>query len=438
MGLGVSGAAAAHWCLSQGALVRGTDQAEQPAGAQALAHSGVELYLGGHRPEDFAWADLLVLSPGVDQRQPLVAGAVARGAEVIGEMELGWRFLTRPAVMITGTNGKSTVTTLIGRMLEAAGRRVFMGGNLGSPLCRALLDGQDFDWAVLEVSSFQTDTGPSLSPRVGLVTNLTPDHLDRYDSFEQYAASKLSLLAHQSGDQVGILCADDPELMARRNLAGGRLWLYGGRRPDGPGGWLEGGDLVLAPEPGQEVRLSGANSKLAGGFNRLNLLGASLAALAAGVEADAVQRVIDEFPGLSHRLQWVAEKNGVIFFDDSKGTNVGAVEAALAALERRAVLLLGGRDKEGDFRRLIPLIRQREAGVICFGEAGPLIQGQLAPDVQAELAPDLAGAVQAAARLAKPGQAVLLSPGCASFDAYTSYAARGDHFQSLVREADHD
>ena len=437
MGLGVSGAAAARLCLDQGAAVRATDLNPAPSGARELAGSAVGLHLGEHREADFAWAELLVLSPGVDQRQPLVAGAAARGAEVIGEMELGWRFLERPAVMITGTNGKSTVTTLIGRMLEASGRRVFLGGNLGRPLCQAVRDEQDFDWAVVEVSSFQTDTGPSLAPRVGVVTNLSPDHLDRYDSFEQYAASKLSLLARQQEGDVGLLCADDPELMERRWAAGGRLWLYGAGRPDGPGGWLEGRELVLDTGESRALRLSAARSKLAGGFNRLNLLAAALAARAAGASPAAMQQVIDDFPGLPHRLQWVAEKGGVIYYDDSKGTNVGAVAAALAALEPKAVLLLGGRDKEGDFARLIPLLKERTVAVICFGEAGPSIREQLSPDITAELAPGLAQAVETAARLARSGQVVLLSPGCASFDAYTSYAARGDHFQALVKEVAH-
>ncbi|MBA4358675.1 MAG: UDP-N-acetylmuramoyl-L-alanine--D-glutamate ligase, partial [Desulfovibrio sp.] len=203
--------------------------------------------------------------------------------------------------------------------------------------------------------------------------------------------------------------------------------------PKRPGGWLEGDDLVLDPGGDDLLRLSAAKSSLAGGFNRLNLLAASLASLAAGAPLAAMQRAIDRFHGLGHRLQLVAEKDGVAYYDDSKGTNVGAVQAALAALKQPVVLLLGGRDKEGRFADLAPQLRAGAVQVICFGEAGPSIAAQLAGLAQPKVVPDLAAAVSAATALARPGQAVLLSPGCASFDAYTGYAMRGDHFQALVR-----
>jgi UDP-N-acetylmuramoylalanine--D-glutamate ligase len=437
VGLGKSGASAARLCLLRGALVTATDAALNPPAAQGLAELGARLSLGGHRAQDFAEAQVIVLSPGVDNRLPEIQAAAARGACVLGELELGYRFLKAPAVMITGTNGKTTVTTLVGLMLEAAGLKVFSGGNLGTPLCELVAGPQDLDWAVLEVSSFQTDTAHELRPRVGVILNITPDHLDRYDGFEQYALSKYRLLARQAGDDVAILCHDDQEVAARAGLAPARVWAYSADGPRRPGGWLDGDDLLLNQGDGPDLRLSAARTRLVGGFNRLNLLAASLAASACGCPPTAMQAVIDGFAGLGHRVQYVATREGVDYYDDSKGTNVGAVQAALTALGRPTVLLLGGRDKEGRFADLAPQL----AGVttaICFGEAGPSIQGQLKGLVASEVAPDLPAAVRRARALARPGQAVLLSPGCASFDAYTGYAQRGDHFQALVRqEASH-
>jgi len=433
VGLGASGAAAARLCLKHGAQVIATDQAPSPSGAAAAREAGAELHLGGHRPEDFAWAEVVVLSPGVDQRLPEVRAAAERGAEVIGELELGWRFLTAPAVMITGTNGKSTVTSLVGNMLAQAGKRVFVGGNLGTPLCDFLNRGEEVDWVVLEVSSFQLDTASSLRPKVGVLLNISPDHLDRYRDLEEYAASKYSLFKNQGAGDVAVLCLDDPEVAARAESCPALVWGYAAQGPVEPGGWLMDDDLIIAAQAGTGLKLSLKASKLHGRFNRLNILAASLASLAAGADASSVQRAIDSFQGLPHRLELVERREGVFWFDDSKGTNVGAVAAALEALELRAVLLLGGRDKEGSFADLAPQIKKHVRRVICFGEAGPSIHGQVKGLVESELVADLAEAVAAARQEARAGEAVLLSPGCASFDAYTGYAQRGEHFQALVK-----
>ncbi len=434
VGLGASGKAAALLALSQGAQVRASDIMPQPPAAAELAAAGIRLSLGGHSPADFNWAQLVVLSPGVDHRLPEVEAARRRGAEVIGEMELGWRFLACPSVMITGTNGKSTVTTLVGQMLAQAGFKTLVGGNLGTAVCELAAGSAGADWAVLEVSSFQTDTMDRLRPQVGVILNIAPDHMDRYPDFAAYAASKFRMLSRQEGDDVAVLCADDPNVWARRKMAPALIWTYGQNGPRRPGGWLENNEMVLAPG-GEDLRLNTAKSPLPGGFNRLNLLAASLAALACGAPPEAIQQVVDSFRGLSHRLEFVAEAGGVAFYDDSKGTNVGAVAAALEAMDRQVVLLLGGRDKEGRFTGLGPLLSRRALRVICFGEAGPAIHRQVSPFVDSDLAPDLATAVAQARASAGPGQAVLLSPGCASFDAYDGYAQRGEHFQELVKEA---
>jgi UDP-N-acetylmuramoylalanine--D-glutamate ligase len=232
---------------------------------------------------------------------------------------------------------------------------------------------------------------------------------------------------------VAILCADDPEVAARAALAPARVWAYGAAGPRRPGGWVMGDDLLTDTGAGAPARFSAARSGLVGGFNRLNLLAASLAALACGAPAAAVQAAIDEYRPWGHRLAFVASVDGVDYYDDSKGTNVGAVQAAITALARPLVLLLGGRDKDGRFADLAPQLAAHVTAVVCFGEAGPVIHAQIKGLAKSEVAGDLAQAVARARALAAPGQAVLLSPGCASFDAYSGYAQRGDHFQALVR-----
>jgi UDP-N-acetylmuramoylalanine--D-glutamate ligase len=335
--------------------------------------------------------------------------------------------------MITGTNGKSTVTTLVGRMLAAAGKRVLVGGNLGTPLCEFINRKEMADWVVLEVSSFQLDTANTLRPKVGVLLNLSPDHLDRYRDAEEYAASKFSLFSNQGAGDVAVLCLDDPLVAARKDYCPAQVWGYAAEGPVEPGGWLMNGDLIIAAQPGTGLKLSAKSSRLYGRFNRLNLLAASLAALAAGADPFAVQAAIDAFQGLPHRLELVDRQDSVFWFDDSKGTNVGAVAAALEALALPTVLLLGGRDKEGSFASLQPQLDSYVQKVICFGEAGPAIHQQISALTDSRVAAGLAEAVAEARRLAQPGQAVLLSPGCASFDAYTGYAQRGDHFKALVK-----
>ncbi|MCB2185976.1 MAG: UDP-N-acetylmuramoyl-L-alanine--D-glutamate ligase [Deltaproteobacteria bacterium] len=436
VGLGVSGRAAALLCRDHGARVTACDLSPAPAGMDELASAGVRLILGAQPPLEFTAAEVVVLSPGVDHRRPEVEAAVEAGALVLGELELAWRFLATPAVAITGTNGKSTVTTLVGRMLAQGGQEVFVGGNLGTPLAEYVRGPQRAAWAVLEVSSFQTDTALTLRPRVAVILNITDDHLDRYESFAAYGDSKFRLLAQQAGDDVAVLCGDDPEVMARRHLAPAQAWAYGAAGPRRPGGWLEQGQLVLAPVGGGEIRLA-PSPALPGEFNLLNQLAAGLAALAAGAAPEHLARALGEFRALRHRLELVALREGVAWFDDSKGTNVGAVAAALRAVERPTVLLLGGRDKEGRFAALGPLLAETVRLVILFGEAGPAIQPQIAGFAPLRRVEGLAEAVALAKAEAQPGDAVLLSPGCASFDAYPGYAARGEHFQSLVKGGVH-
>lgn len=435
VGLGVSGNAAARLCLQKGARVRATDIKMDTEQANQLSSLGAVLTLGAHRQEDFAWADIIVLSPGVDNRQPLIQQAQADGKLVIGEMELAFSFIPCPSIMVTGSNGKTTVCTLLAEIMQAAGHQVFAGGNLGVPLSQLIIDKVVPDWAVLEVSSFQTDTSRNLKPRIGIILNLQPDHMDRYATFEDYANSKFSMLQNQQGDDLAILCSDDPRVAARVNLAPALVVRYGLDYPKlDSSAWLQGNFMVIRLPDRDPVMIDIAGNQLVGGFNRLNLLAVAAACLYAGVEPELIRQHITQFPGLPHRLVKVGQINEISFYDDSKATNVGAVQAALGAVPQASVLLLGGRDKAGIFIQLLPELLQYAVGVVCFGEAGPDIYQQLKDVFPCQLADDLASAVNIAYRIASPGQAVLLSPGCASFDAYTGYAQRGDHFIQLVKE----
>jgi UDP-N-acetylmuramoylalanine--D-glutamate ligase len=435
VGAGVSGEAAARLCLGQGARVAITDQGAGSKRAGELESSGAELHFGGFREEDFISCDLLVLSPGIDPRLFVVRKAVARGIPVIGEMELGFRFLKAPSIMVTGTNGKSTVTTLIGLLLEAEGYEVFTGGNLGEPLCSLINSGRQVDWAVLEVSSFQADTAPTMSPKVGVLLNITEDHLNRYENFTAYGDSKFSFFLRQGPEDIAICKADDREIAKRIPMANAQVQYFSETALLRPGGWLEGDDLVISVTDQEQMRIDASQTPLQGTFNRLNLLAACMAAKACAVRPDAMHRVIREFKGLPHRVELVGTLDQVDFVNDSKATNVGAVQAALASLDRDLILLLGGRDKKGNFADLAPFMGPRLKGLICFGEAGQTISEQLEPFYKGHLVSDLPGAFELSRELARPGDMVLLSPGCASFDAYKSYGQRGDHFRSLVLEA---
>ena len=434
-GAGVSGVAAARLCLGRGARVTVTDQGAGSEKAGELKSSGAELHFGGFREDDFTSCDLLVLSPGIDPRLDEVCAAKAKGMPVLGEMELGFRFLESPCVMVTGTNGKSTVTTLIGLLLEAEGFEVFTGGNLGEPLCSLINSGRRVDWAVLEVSSFQADTAPTMVPKVGVLLNISEDHLNRYRDFTAYADSKFSFFLRQGPEDVAIFKADDKEISKRVPMANAQIQYFSESALLRPGGWLEGDDLVISARDQEQMRVDASQTPLQGTFNRLNLLAACMAAKTCKVGPNAMNRVVREFKGLPHRVELVGAINQVDYVNDSKATNVGAVQAALGSLDRDLILLLGGRDKKGVFADLAPFMGPRLKGLICFGEAGPTICEQLQPYIKGHLVEDLATAFELSRRIARPGDMVLFSPGCASFDAYKSYGQRGDHFRSLVLEA---
>ncbi|MCK6556544.1 UDP-N-acetylmuramoyl-L-alanine--D-glutamate ligase [Candidatus Binatia bacterium] len=430
LGAGKTGRSVAAFLAGRGTRIRLAERA-----AAALEGSpgipGVETRVGDDRADLLDGVDLVVPSPGVAAQHPTLRRAVARGIPVVSEIELAAHFLSCPLLAVTGTNGKSTTTTLLGAMVREAGRRVFVGGNLGTPLIDACADGVAWDAVVVEVSSFQLEWVRSFRPTVAVMLNLTPDHLDRYRGMTPYGAAKARLLAAQQPGDVAVLNRDDPWVWEQRRRTRAAVVSFG-REPVEFGTFVAGDALTFwGPAPGAH-RFALGRVHLKGAHNRENMMAAVTAAAIWGVPPDAIQRALDATRGLPHRLELVRELRGVRFFDDSKGTNVGAMEKSLESFDCGVVLLAGGYDKGGDFRGLGPLLAGRVKHVVLFGAAGPTIDDQLPPGTDRTVTPNLAAAVEKAAALATAGDTVLLSPGCASFDEFSDYTARGRRFREIV------
>jgi UDP-N-acetylmuramoylalanine--D-glutamate ligase len=429
VGLGASGVAAARLCLRRGAHVVATDGKARDAVSDAvgaLEGEGATLALGGHGAARIEDADIVVVSPGVP---PLaeVAAAEAKGAAVWGEVELAVRSMTHaaPVVAIGGTNGKSTTTSLVGALLEARGMRVFVGGNLGEPLADHADD--RFDVVVLEVSSFQMERVDTFRPHVCALLNVTDDHLDRYESFDAYARAKGNAFRRQTPEDWAVVPGGDAVCEREARRGAGRLVTFG------PGGMLDVKDEAVVDERTGE-RFDRDAMALTGGHNALNVAAALACVAPFGVPTNTIRATLRSFQGLPHRTALVAEVRGVRFYDDSKGTNVGASVTALDGLrEPRAVLIAGGRDKGGSYGPLVDALGRKGRAVVLLGEAAEAIAHAIGDRVPARRAASMDDAVRIAASLAKAGDAVLLSPACSSFDMFRDYKHRGDEFVRAVR-----
>jgi UDP-N-acetylmuramoylalanine--D-glutamate ligase len=435
VGLARTGIAAARFLRRRGATVRATDMAAEAAlgpGVAELRALDIDLALGGHRIEDFTAADLIVLSPGVPHTLAPLQAARGRGVPVIGEVELAARFIREPIVAVSGTNGKTTVTELLGRMLEASGRRVFVGGNIGRPLIGYVDGGQPADVVVAEISSFQLDTIATFRPAVGVLLNITDDHLDRYTDFAAYARSKMRLFENQTAQDTAVLNGADPVIRAQAAAIRSRRLFYNTTEAAENCAAVSGTALALRLPGREAARLDLAPFRLRGPHNVENACAAALAALAAGASPPGIQQTLATFAPLPHRIESVGVVNGVEYVNDSKATNVDAVLRALDCFATPVVLIMGGLDKGGNFRLLETAVRRRAKALVLVGKASDTIRaalGGLVPTVQA---PDMAAAVGAAAGRAASGDVVLLSPGCASFDMYPNYQARGEDFRQAA------
>lgn len=431
VGLGKTGVSCARYLAAHGHEVAVTDSRDQPPGLAALRREvpDAAVFVGGFSEEALARAEQVVLSPGVPLADPYVQRALARGLPVVGDIELFARAARAPVVAVTGSNGKSTVVTIVGLMAERAGRRVRVGANLGTPALDLLADGEP-DLYVLELSSFQLETTHSLAPLAAAVLNVSPDHMDRYATFDDYAAAKARIYR---GCRIAVLNRDDACVMAMRP-AGATAVTFGlGASPaDGDYGLLEhaGGEWLAR---GREPLMPVTALRVRGRHNVANALAALALGEAAGLAREAMIDVLSEFRGLPHRTEWVAEVRGVTWLNDSKATNVGATLAAVAGFATPLVLIAGGDGKGQDFAPLAAALPGRVRAVVLLGRDAPRIAAAIGDRVPVKLVTTMEQAVKQAARLAKAGDTVLLSPACSSLDMFENFEQRGRQFAEAVR-----
>ncbi|MFA4973790.1 MAG: UDP-N-acetylmuramoyl-L-alanine--D-glutamate ligase [bacterium] len=445
IGLGRSGVAAARFLASEGAIVTAEDAKPEDALAAAiesLVGLGVSFSLGRHDPKLAVGSDFIVASPGVPLDLPGLVAATKKGVPLVGEMELAIQRITRPIVAVTGTNGKTTTTALIGHLLSGAGISACVAGNIGTPILDLVEEANRSKYVVLEVSSFQLDTAPSLSAKIAVWLNATRDHIDRHGSFENYVASKARLFSQMKGDGFGVYNASDEAVSRWAVKSGCTLVPFdptGGifsDPGDGPSmrGWFSDGDLFvkLGGKASRRYPLSKAN--LTGRHNRENMLAALLATSLAGADPAAIEEGLATFEGLPHRVQLVAEHKGVRYYDDSKGTNVGATVRAIEGFEEPIILIAGGLSKGCDFSDLVPAVRARVKEAVLIGEAAEEMERTLGKGIATKRASSMDEAVTIACGDAHPGDVVLLSPACASFDMFRDYADRGRAFAEAVKK----
>jgi UDP-N-acetylmuramoylalanine--D-glutamate ligase len=439
VGLGKSGLAAALFLRRRGAQVTVSDvrSADQLAKEiPGLIEEGIMVEAGGHGLLTFRRQDLIVVSPGVPLDTPELVQVRNFGLPVIGELELAARFLKGKMLAVTGSNGKTTTTTLLGEILAAGGLPTLVGGNIGVPVVSLIEDSTDETWSVLEVSSFQLESTDEFRPAIAVILNITPDHLDRHGSFENYAAAKERIFTRQTSEDCLVLNADNPRAVKAAVRPAAKVYWFSIEHPVSQGAWLEDGFIVFCPEEGapsekvmplKEIHLKGAH-------NIENVLAAVTAARLAGVPAEVIRTAVGKFQAVEHRLEYVATRSGVAFYNDSKATNVDATAKAVAAFSGGIHLILGGKDKNSDYTQLAELLRERVSAVYTIGSAADKIESHLRGVISIHSCETLEKAVHFAASAARAGEVVLLAPACSSFDQFENYEHRGRAFKQLVKE----
>ncbi|HEX9822078.1 MAG TPA: UDP-N-acetylmuramoyl-L-alanine--D-glutamate ligase [Methylomirabilota bacterium] len=436
VGLARSGIAAIRLLRETGAIVTGSDvKALAALGREvaALRDAGVRLVTNGDAHRAFEGAALVVVSPGVPLDSPQLAPARAAGLPIIGELELGWRAMEAEAIAITGTNGTTTTTALTGALLAEQPRPVLVAGNIGTPLAAHALTFPRDGLVVAEVSSFQLESIDAFQPRVAVVLNVTPDHLDRHGSFDAYVDAKARIFRNQAPTDCAVLNADDPAAAALAPRTRARVIWFSRRRPLDPGVFVHDGWVAARLNGHVEAICPLAEMQLRGQHNVENVLAATACALWRGLGAAAIRRAIGRFRAVEHRIEFVRDLRGVQFYNDSKGTNVASTIKALESFPERVVLIAGGKGKGQDFAPLAEAARGRVNHAVVIGEDGPKIAAALgAIRITVSAAATMQAAIDAARVQARPGDVVLLSPACASFDMFDNYEHRGDVFKRLV------
>jgi len=437
LGLARSGLAVARLLHEEGALVTGSDvkpEQDLDPGVRDLRGAGVRIEAGGHSEESLQEIDFIVVSPGIPEDVPILNKAKEMGIPMYSELEVAWWWARAPVVAVTGSNGKTTTTTLIGKIFRRAGRATRVAGNIGFPLAGSVREVPPDGVLAVEVSSFQLERIETFQPRVGVILNITPDHLDRQGSMEAYVCAKASLLMNQQSADVAVLNLDDPRTAALREKAPGRVVGYSMRGESRGGVFVRNGWIVSQVTGDEEKILAADKVGIPGPHNLSNCLAAVAAVQVMGVDSGVCAEELVKFKGLEHRLELVRVLDGVQYINDSKATNVDAVEQALLTFSGSIVLIAGGRDKDADFERLRPIIEQRVRLLLLLGEARQKMLaawGNLVTAVEVE---DLREAVLVAQRNARPGECVLLSPACASFDMFRDFEDRGRVFKEIVKE----
>jgi len=437
VGLGKSGVAATRLLAREGVRVYASDASDHPYGGDTLGAlrtlRGVALDVGRHDLAQIRGAAAVIVSPGVPPEAPPLAAAREARVPILSEIDLGFRALSGSGtrcIAITGTNGKTTTTALVAHLLRTAGLRVEAAGNIGRPLADIALQNDRYQWLAVEVSSFQLHDSPHFAPEIGIVTNLAPDHLDRYASVEAYYADKQLLFRNAGSGDVWVLNGDEPAVLDLAAGAPGRRALFSLRRP--VDAWYDAAARRL--QLGRDALLARAELGLLGDHNVANALAAALAVREAGVTPAVIGEGLRSFRALPHRLEPVRDVGGVHWINDSKATNIASTVVAVEAMDRPFVLLLGGRHKGEPYTRLAPLLKDRCRLVIAYGESGELIERDLGTGgtVSLERGTTFEDVVARARRAARPGDAVLLSPACSSYDMFKNYEERGATFRKLV------
>ncbi len=448
VGFGVSGVAVSKYIFHQGAKVTVTDvkqKSELTDSVHACADLKLDYELGHHNNKTFHTADLIVVSPGVALNIKPLEEAREKNIQITTEIELALAEVKEPIIAVTGTNGKTTTTALIGEMFQADDKTVFVGGNIGKPLLNYVMDRQKVDVIVLELSSFQLELIENLVPAVAVFTNLEEDHLDRYGNIETYTAAKKKLLKMCNKNSYVILNYDSANISAFKDEILGKLLWFTKKNPMSVGGTFAEdflGGYFDAPDRKAVIQVTGKEEiydlsqyRLFGEHNRENLLAAICAARAMGVSLKAIQTVIRTFKGVSHRLEFIRKKDGVFFFNDSKGTNVMSVQRSLASFSVNPIILIaGGKDKNSDFLPLIELVKKKCKILILLGEAKEKINRAIGDYAETYLVGTFEEAVLLAYQKSRSGDIILLSPGCSSYDMFRNYEERGDYFKKLVSQ----
>jgi len=434
VGLGRTGLACTRFLKERGAEVtisetKPEDQIQE--GLKEVERFKVRVETGGNREESFLNADFIVVSPGVSLNIPPLEKAKEKGKEIMSEIELAYRFCERPVIAITGTNGKSTTTSLLGEIFKTSGKKVFVGGNLGNPMIEMFFSPEPVEYVIAEISSFQLEAINRFRPSISILLNITPDHLDRYATYAEYIEAKARIFVNQGKDDHAILNADDPECVKLSGAIKSRVSFFSTRKHVRNGCSVEGDDLCYQ-SGGVKERYAIKDLSLTGIHNYENIMAAIMASKIYGLPSDAIRIALKQFRALEHRMELVRVINGVKFYNDSKGTNVGAAARSLESFPSNIILIAGGKDKGGDYRILREPAQGRLKSLVLLGQAKEKIKEALGDMAPAHMVKNLDEAVSTAFKISSPGDTVLFSPACSSFDMFRNFEERGELFKNLV------